>query len=155
MRLAPWAAIVLTISLCSCAGDHQSHDSSESSGADPSSEATGSHGSHNEGEVHDADLDISLNAGSRWAMDDHTRSMFQAMTARLESGGQPGELGKGLQADLEKLIQGCTMTGEAHDQLHVFLMAYMPAVRELAESGATGSVDRVEGLLNEYPKYFE
>jgi hypothetical protein len=101
------------------------------------------------------ELQISLNDGLRWEMDDHTRTMFKAMAGRIEAGGDVNVVGNGLKADLDSLIQGCTMTGEAHDQLHVYLSHLIPAIQEVSESGSDESLKNVEELLNEYPKYFE
>ena len=47
------------------------------------------------------------------------------------------------------------MTGEAHDQLHVYLLHLIPAIQEVSENGSGKSLKDVEELLNEYPKYFE
>lgn len=77
------------------------------------------------------------------------------MVTWVKAGGDPQTLGKRLQADLEKLVQGCTMTGEAHNQLHVFLTAYIPAVEKAFKSGSDESLTEVRGLLAKYPEYFE
>jgi len=110
---------------------------------------------HHEHQIETDELQIPLNNGLRWEMDDHTRSMFKAMADRVEAGGEVKAVGSGLQSDLDSLIQGCTMTGEAHDQLHVFLTHLIPAIQEVSESGSDESLKNVEELLNEYPKYFE
>ena len=119
--------------------------------------ACGSEHDHGHSETHDdsTQLQISLNDGSKWQMDEHTRSMFKAMASRVKTGGDTRSLGGGLQTDLDKLIQGCTMTGEAHNQLHVFLTAYIPAVHEVSESGTDEALTEVQDLLAEYPAYFE
>jgi len=99
--------------------------------------------------------ELVLNDGKKWPMDEHTRSMFEVMVARVEGGGDIKKLGQQLQNDLDKLIQGCTMTGAAHDELHEFLMVYIPAVHETAEKGTELELSRVKALLAEYPKFFE
>lgn len=81
--------------------------------------------------------------------------MFKAMTERVEVGGDINAVGKGLKSDLDKLIQGCTMTGEAHNQLHAFLIPFIPSVQKISTNGSVESLKEVEELLQEYPKYFE
>ncbi len=110
---------------------------------------------HHEHQVEADELQISLNDGLRWEMDDHTRTMFKAMAERIEAGGDVSTVGNGLKSELDRLIQGCTMTGEAHDQLHVYLSNLIPAIHEVSENGSDESLKNVEGLLKEYPKYFE
>ena len=110
---------------------------------------------HHEHQAEADELQISLNDGLRWEMDDHTRTMFKAMAGRIEAGGDVGAVGNGLKSDLDKLIQGCTMTGEAHDQLHVYLSHLIPAIQEVSENGSDESLKNVEELLKEYSKYFE
>lgn len=101
------------------------------------------------------ELQISLNDGQKWKLDDHTRAALKAMTDRIEAGGDPNVVGDGLQSDLEKLIQGCTMTGEDHNKLHTYLEHLIPAVQEASANSSADSVKKVEDLLQEYPQYFE
>ena len=81
--------------------------------------------------------------------------MFKQMAGRLSSNATGKDLGSLLQQDLGKLVAGCTMAGGAHDQLHVYLTAYMPSVQRLAESGDEAARSEVEALLGLYPEYFE
>lgn len=109
-------------------------------------------------EHHDSDTSATLttNDGRKWQMDEHTRSMFVAMTDRVaQFEGGEHELGRALQGDLNKLIEGCTMTGAAHNELHKFLGMYMPAVHRLSEADSTTARTEIERLLAMYPEYFE
>ncbi|MDX2473624.1 MAG: hypothetical protein QNL91_07920 [Candidatus Krumholzibacteria bacterium] len=103
-----------------------------------------------------------LNDGAKWQMDDHTRASFVQMAASFEKVdaaalGTAGLklAGDGLKKDLEGLIQGCTMTGADHDQLHVYLMKYIPAVTALQESGSVADAKMVQHYLSIYGDYFE
>ena len=112
---------------------------------------------------HAADVGgLTLNHGQRWLMDDHTRRAF----AQMESGFSKIELESAseeqlsaaatqLKQDLRFLIKGCTMTGAAHDQLHHYLVSYMPAVDRLALSGDVEDAERVAELLAVFPRYFK
>lgn len=117
----------------------------------------GESGDTHQGHSHLAteELQISLNDGQKWQLDDHTRSSLKAMTDRIEAGGDPKIVGEGLQSDLDKLIQGCTMTGEPHNKLHTYLEHLIPAVQEVSVDRSAESVKNVETLLHEYPQYFE
>ena len=98
---------------------------------------------------------LSLDGGAKWQMDSHTRGMFETMSQRIDTGGDPKQLGSKLKEDVHKLIQGCTMTGAAHEQLHVFLTPFIPAVTELSEQGSDASLEQVTHALRNYQNYFE
>lgn len=105
---------------------------------------------------------LELNNDHRWEMDDHTRASFAKMAdsflkADLQSMSamELKQAGADLQQDIDQLIQGCTMSGGAHDQLHVFLTGYIPAVAALAESGQHADAQTVRHYLEEYDEYFE
>lgn len=113
---------------------------------------------------HTAKLALELNNGSKWEMDEHTRNMSKKMKqtfltaehANLES---LNNLGKQLQSQLDVLIRGCTMTGEAHDQLHVFLSTHMPAIHALESASDYASAKKhaieLKHQFEVYGEYFE
>ena len=104
-------------------------------------------------------LGLRLDDGAKWEMDTHTRSLFAKMTERVE--GHEGDheaakgLGSALDGDIDKLIEGCTMTGDAHGELHKYLVALIPAVEELASGGGEEELGAVRELLDSYPRFFE
>ncbi len=112
------------------------------------------HGEHAHHHGHEA-KQPTLNQGAKWIMDTHTRDMFVVMSQRVDVGGDLKTMGAELNDDLQKLIQGCTMSGTAHDQLHVFLLPYMSAVNSLADTGSQESYQAVKQTLDEYQDYFE
>ena len=63
--------------------------------------------------------------------------------------------GAELKADINELIQRCTMTGPDHDQLHTYLTAYIPAVTALEETGQVDDAKKVQHYLTIYEDYFE
>ena len=105
---------------------------------------------------------MTLDDGRKWAMDEHTRLSFEKMsTSFLESdhraleGDGLRQAGAALRTDIDDLIRGCTMTGKAHDQLHVYLMGYIPAVTALTQSGKAEDAREVARYLESYGDYFE
>ena len=155
MKATPAAIFILASAalLVSC-----SHDSSPAQAHD----AEG-HAAHTENTAAEEGLTgIALNNGQKWQMDDHTRSSFAKMAEsflNIDHMALQGEglkkAGADLQVDLNALIQGCTMTGAAHDQLHVFLTGYIPAVADLSESGRSADAESVKHYLERYGDYFE
>ena len=105
---------------------------------------------------------MSLNDGQKWQMDDHTRQAFIKMADEflgedilaLKSDALKTQ-GLSLQSNLNELIKGCTMEGAPHDQLHIFLMEYMPEVSNLTETGSQKSAEKIQHYLRNYDEYFE
>ncbi len=103
-----------------------------------------------------------LNDGERWQMDEHTRTSFAKMaTSFLDADPQPvaaedlKAAGANLNTLINELIMGCTMIGPGHDQLHVYLVGYMPAVAALASAGRTEDAETVTRYLEAYDEFFE
>jgi len=97
-------------------------------------------------------------------MDDHTRKITKEMRATFTTSDHStvvglNSLGRQLRVQLDNLIKECTMTGQAHEQLHIFLNSYIPAVDSLTssndiKSGTQKAID-INNLLDTYQKYFE
>jgi hypothetical protein len=141
--------LVVTTLLISC-GD----DSAKSQTPDDDS-----HSSHRSSTP---DEGLRLDNGNRWKMDDHTRAIFVKMAKSfLDSdylsleGDSLKSAGSDLKVHVGELIRGCTMTGEAHDQLHVYLTGYIPAVAALSETGRIEDAKKVKNYLEIYDQYFE
>ncbi len=105
---------------------------------------------------------MDLNDGKKWQMDKHTRESFNEMAEYflskdigLLSQDQLKEQGNILQSYLDNLIQGCTMQGKEHDQLHTFLMLYMPEVEALSKTGNKENALKAQYYLKNYSNYFE
>ncbi len=82
-------------------------------------------------------LKLELNDGQKWQVDEHTRASVGAMTrliveaSPIHSVEDARTLAAAFDVELKNLIQGCTMTGPAHDQLHLVLAALFPRVQTL------------------------
>ena len=106
-----------------------------------------------------------LNDGKKWQMDEHTRTAIKNLDSLLKSKEHfkmiedYNLLGEKLDEELLSLIQGCTMEGPDHDQLHVFLGYFYPTVQNLKKETNIESSEKIleemETLFTEYHKYFE
>jgi len=132
--------------------DHAAHDQESDNGRD--SQSLNEEGA----------LSLRLDNGQKWQMDDHTRTMFKKMSALFSAADHTDlpalkQSAQKLQNQIAELIKGCTMTGEAHEQLHVFLSVYIPAVQSLSSATDVHSGENaaatISELLNRYTDYFE
>ncbi len=119
---------------------------------------------HNEHSItsNDTLTEMGLNHDQKWMMDKHTRISFSEMATSFftvdhstMNNNDWKKMGANLQTDIDTLIQGCTMTEEAHDQLHIFLTGYIPAVTALAEKGQLEDAKKVAHYLKGYEQFFQ
>jgi len=149
--------IPVTIALCGslllaggCGHDHKDHAHSV---PEPG------HGGH------DANVNLELNNGQKWKVDDHTRQSTEKLlhlldeTAPIGSRSDAEALAEALDEELANLVRGCTMTGPAHDQLHVFLAALFPKAAELRSQRTVKELqtvrDEISSLFAAYNEHFE
>lgn len=106
---------------------------------------------------------LSLNHGERWTMDEHTRSMLIRMEKAFFASDHStltglNRAGAELKAQMDQLIAGCTMGGEAHNQLHLFLAEYIATIDRLARAeeyaAAREEEVKLKGDFETYKQYF-
>ena len=105
------------------------------------------------------------NDGKKWQMDEHTRTAIKNLDTLLKSKenikalADYNLLAEKLDEELLSLIQGCTMEGPDHDQLHIFLGYFYPTVQNLKKQtnieSSENTIKEMETLITEYHKYFE
>jgi hypothetical protein len=141
--------VPLLIAALTACGHHDDHGDHE-------------HATHDAGHADGDGHGLTLNGSCKWRMDEHTRALFTTMTTRLRGLDLKSEniaslraSGDALRGDIDVLIRGCTMQGDAHGELHKFLTMYILAVEAMAASGAPASSEKVYELLEMYPQYFE
>ena len=153
--------LAFALAAAGCAWEHADHDAAptEDHAAHAAAPAE-AHAAH----AAPAALALALDDGAKWSMDEHTRTSSAALRAHLgeatpESVEALTALGATLQGDIDGLISGCTMSGPSHDQLHVFLMAFIPEVQALSATTEVGAgletVERLKGLMASYGEHFE
>ena len=85
---------------------------------------------------HDEHEAIVLNNGEKWKVDDnmmeHIRNMEKDVTAFAgNSDKNYAQLVTNLKTNLDLLTSNCTMKGQAHDELHKWLVPYIELVDKL------------------------
>ena len=74
----------------------------------------------------------------------------------LANGENPSEVLPGLQAEFKTIFEKCTMKGQAHDQLHNYLVPvkdHLDKIRERNE--AEENFKELVAYLGTYENYFE
>lgn len=117
-----------------------------------------------EKEAHESEGVLKLNNGDLWMANAETtegiQEMKQLLTNFNESENMEAypKLKTKLEAAFGTIISKCTMTGEAHDQLHNYLMPLKPLFKDLAaEDLATrkAALEKLTKHLSEYSAFFK
>lgn len=100
---------------------------------------------------------VALDHGKRWKANPETTSGIAAMAGLLHAydpaTGDPDALKASLEKELGLIFERCTMTGEAHEQLHHYLA---PIHAQLSGFTATEEQRKaMAGHLAAYASYFE
>ena len=107
---------------------------------------------------------VTLNNGEKWEADHHTLSVVESMKGELSDFEKAGAenyhaLADSLTRQLDTLVAGCTMTGPAHDQLHIWLVPLMASVKNLAAAGGVSDarveVSEITKTLDAFDDFFE
>ena len=131
-----------------------------------SSEHTHEHHTHEhdaqnvQQEEQPAGLNLSLNDGQRWEANPETTEQIQRMAQMVRDFN--GSDFTGLKADLESsfglIFERCTMKGEAHDQLHNYLLPmrdHFAALEASDKAARTAAVSQLQEHLDEFYTYFQ
>lgn len=115
-------------------------------------------------ESHESEAVLELNNGDLWMANDETTEGIQQMnqlvanfTDRENMEAYP-ELKTKLEAEFGIIISKCTMTGEAHDQLHNYLLPMRPLFKDLAAQDLAtrkAALEKLTKHLSEYSAYFK
>ncbi|MGM1056483.1 MAG: hypothetical protein ACQEWG_11410 [Bacteroidota bacterium] len=148
MKKAAILGLVLSISLLGCKeAEEEKTAITEQTAVD--------HKEDSQGAQNNWMSQIQLNNGSTWKANTETTEGIQAMESRIaEDESNSIKHYKKLALDLNDLkntiIKECTMEGESHDNLHVFLV---PLVDKIAALGEVNSVQEGEKITIEIREY--
>lgn len=153
--------------LFGCANEHHDHnedihemhnDAEDHSGHD---HGEGGHIISGKDDIKSTD-GITLNNGEKWQADKHTNDKVSEMRAEIAEYKKSNDfatLSTNLKDDLNELIEGCTMGGESHNQLHYWLESFIELVNNMkdanSEADRSANVKRIESSLNQYTEYFK
>lgn len=105
---------------------------------------------------HSTEQAVLLNNGNRWEANPETTNGINTMVDRIRAFQEQGStdyvtLQNELNEEFKTIFQKCTMKGEAHNQLHNYLM---PLKKELDKLSAD-NIESVNSYLKTYPMYFQ
>lgn len=114
---------------------------------------------------HDEAEEIVLNNGEKWKVDEkmmlHIRTIEKevASFSALNNKDYKAEAGK-IQKHLDLLTANCTMTGQAHDELHKWLVPFLDMVSDLTEGTyteeeAAKKFTAIEASFKTFNQYFQ
>lgn len=101
---------------------------------------------------------VTLENGQRWKANPETTSGIANMVALIDnqiaSPGNATEAKAAIEDEFALIFERCTMTGEAHNQLHNYLI---PIHQRLSgfDAGDTTQLAEMKSYLNSYTQYFE
>lgn len=140
---------VVSFSMSSCSNvetDNNVHESHSSSPANS-----------------DSSKGLHLDKGEKWQVPNDMMSIVkiqQQMVIDYQAEGDTTflKLGNGLDSLCTSLIQSCTMTGEAHNVLHEWLIPYWTTIDSVNASGnsqeAAKFIDQLADHFNVFDTYF-
>lgn len=104
--------------------------------------------------------ELSLNNGEKWQANPETNEGIANMQEAVESYQQagtpdPDSLQMQLFSEFRTLVEKCTMKGEAHDQLHYYIIPLKKKIDALKEGDVQENITELEAYLMGYSDYFE
>lgn len=103
---------------------------------------------------------VLLNDGKKWEANAETNQGIQKMKRLIDEHtikgtGETGVLQQELETEFTNILQRCTMKGEAHEQLHNYLIPLKDDIDKLKQSPDTGTLNDIKAYLNTYEDYFQ
>lgn len=101
---------------------------------------------------------VQLDHGKTWAANPETTAGIAAMKALVQGyqaeAGDGAALRDGLNAEFKQIFAKCTMTGEAHDQLHNYLIPVKGMLDSLGTAPEAAKLEALGQYLGTYSQYF-
>jgi hypothetical protein len=102
---------------------------------------------------------VSLNEGQLWEANAETTQGIKNMQQLMENystlNSNPEELINGMKTEFAMIFKKCTMTGEAHEQLHNYLIPLKTKIESLSEGINDENTDELKEYLKDYFSYFQ
>ena len=103
---------------------------------------------------------IQLNEGKKWKVDDnmmlHIRNMEKdVMNFNSENNKNYPLLANKLKSNIDLLTSNCTMKGEAHDELHKWLVPYIALVDSFSKEKSANQFTEIQHSFKTFNQYFQ
>ena len=103
---------------------------------------------------------IQLNEGKKWKVDDnmmlHIRNMEKdVMNFNSENNKNYPLLANKLKSNIDLLTSNCTMKGEAHDELHKWLVPYIGLVDKFSKEKKVNQFLEIQHSFKTFNQYFQ
>lgn len=130
----------------------------ENTGATTVMATEGAEHQHHEGEA------IALNNGEKWKVDDNMMIYIKNMENDVNTFNTQREtdyetLAKKLAGNIELLTSNCTMKGQAHDELHKWLLPFIDLSDEFSDSKTeqetAASFQKIKASFVTFNTYFQ
>lgn len=110
--------------------------------------------SHQHGEAEAAH--VQLDDGKKWQANPETTQGIRNMQSLLSGATEnTAELSAQLENEFNLIFKNCTMTGEAHEQLHNYLLPMKEQLKQLKDSNTEAQREEIQAYLKTYDNYFE
>lgn len=109
---------------------------------------------------HSADESIQFNDGKKWKVDDnmlvHIRDMENEIASfEKEKPENYQTLAVDLKKNLDLLTSNCTMKGQAHDELHKWLLPFIDLIDEFSKDKSAEQFAEIQHAFTTFNTYFE
>lgn len=103
---------------------------------------------------------IQLNNGEKWKVDDnmmiHIRNMEKEVVHfDQEKSTNYSLLANKLKTNIDILISNCTMKGQAHDELHKWLVPYIELVDSFSKEKSANQFTEIQNSFKTFNQYFQ
>ena len=103
---------------------------------------------------------IQLNNGEKWKVDDnmmiHIRNMEKDVVHfDQEKSTNYSLLANKLKTNIDILISNCTMKGQAHDELHKWLVPYIELVDSFSKEKSANQFIEIQNSFKTFNQYFQ
>ena len=151
MKFSKAVILMLLTSLMIACNQHTEHKQEHTKVADTDSHKESNH-------------ELSLNNGNRWKANAETTTVVNNMITLMNNFSDTENttaylsLKDSLEVEFNLIFKNCTMKGEAHNQLHNFLLPTKEMFQGLKSSNLDSCKQRYDGLnehLAKYANYFE
>ena len=109
---------------------------------------------------HDEHEAIVLNNGEKWKVDDnmmeHIRNMEKEVVSLDKEKPENYKVAAGnLKKNLDLLTSNCTMNGQAHDELHIWLLPFIELVEDFSKDKSNENLAKIQESFTTFNQYFE